>query len=195
MGDLSPRHPVVNLWGMLTTITPYRAHRSVHESQRAHGSVRCPTEIGNSLCRRASPAPRLLSCCCTEAPRQVRKIEVFFSFRHNRSVAEGVRTPHLYRALALRVSGCVRESAIYLHPHLFSLYAFTQLSRHLLRLMRGYGKPHVPAIDVQSERLSKGVLAWPLWLATSRRRIVSQPVMTALNHAPPAANPPITSLT
>jgi hypothetical protein len=115
--------------------------------------------------------------------------------RNNRSGTEGIRTPHLRRALARRVSGCVRELAIYLHTRIFSLYAFTELSRHLLRLLRGYGKPHVPAIDVQSERLFKDVLAWPLWLAISRRRIVSQPVMTALNHAPPATNPPITSLT
>jgi hypothetical protein len=192
---MSPRHPVVNLWGMLTAITPYRAHRSVHESQRAYGIVCCPTEIGNSLCRRTSPAPRLLTCAAQKPRGKSERLRFSSLFRHNRSVSEGVRTPHLYRALALRVSGCVRELAIHLHTRIFPFYAFTELSRHLLKLLRGYCKPHVPAIDVQSERLSKSVLAWPLWLAISRRRIVSQPVMTALNHAPPATNPPITSLT
>jgi hypothetical protein len=52
-----------------------------------------------------------------------------------------------------------------------------------------------PAMIACSELLFQGELAWPLRFAISRRRIASHAVMTALNHAPPAANPPTTSLT
>ena len=138
VGAMSPRHPVVNLWGMLTTITPYRAYRSVHESQRAHGSVRCPTEIGNSLCRRASPAPRLMTCCCTEAPRQGRKIEVFFSFQTQQKRSRWGSNPSPLPCLGaegFRVRQRVGNISAYSHIFFICVYrAFTSFTQVAARL-------------------------------------------------------------
>src|SRR5215207_9886559 len=54
--------------------------------------------------------------------------------------------------------------------------------------------PDVPAIGSRNEHLVQGGLVWPLRLAIPRRRIVSQPAIIAPNHAPPATNPPTTSV-
>ncbi len=57
------------------------------------------------------------------------------------------------------------------------------------------GYPMCPQSDLGVNLcLFQGELIWLLGFAISRRRIVSHAMMMALNHAPPAANPPIMSL-